>query len=208
MKQIVYNYLDINGLGAVINNPLNCEIFKYGSNNTITQSIGTGRYISKLGVQAPPGTIFYLGIDADSREQDLSATANYPNVVTITVGRNGIYELEDSDVRIYAIQFKKPTEDDGKDEEVQIEQEKFWKNFTNSFEDFEKDTASFKAKIVDNKNIKEEDINKYIQILINFIVVNKSLLTDYQGILNQLFKVKESNSTRNIIVDYMVEGSV
>lgn len=205
MRQIVYNYLDINGSGAVINNPINCDIFT-PITNTITTDIGDTKYISKIGVQAPAGTIFYLGIDSASRTKDLSQGG--ANVVTITVGRNGIYELEDSDIKIYAVQFKKPTINGGIDKEALAQAKKQWEALRLYYSDFENTASSLaflKAKL---EELDIKDAESYIQILIDFIVENKNILTEYQGILNQLYILKESNETRNIIVDYIVEGSV
>ena len=205
MRQVVYNYLDINGSGAVINNPTDCDIFT-PKTNTITTDIGDTSYISKIGVQAPPGTIFYLGIDSASRNKDL--TQGGANVVTITGGRNGIYELEDPDIRIYAVQFKKPTVDDGQDPQMLEYAKTSWEKLQTQLKNFESNDTTTAFLKADFSDMNFDPANKYIQVLIDFIVINKSLLTDYQGILNQLYRIKESNATRNIIVDYIIEGSV
>ena len=83
-----------------------------------------------------------------------------------------------------------------------------WEKLQTQLKNFESNDTTTAFLKADFSDMNFDPANKYIQVLIDFIVINKSLLTDYQGILNQLYRIKESNATRNIIVDYIVEGSV
>ena len=116
--QIIYNIEDFAGTGGLISskaeNSLYQTVQSYDNSNyenerikiylddsteglNILANLGI-QQVYKLGIQAPPGTVFYLRrpgvIDANS----------------IIVGRTGVYEFEDDNIQIDFLAFKRPTQ--------------------------------------------------------------------------------------------------
>ncbi len=113
--QILYNVEDYNGNGGLISSYINGQ--GVSSIETATQS-PDGKWkidifqdlsaelginsITKLGVQAPPGTQFYIN-DQVQKADGGSSSLGY----SIMVGRTGIYELNEG-AEIRSLQFKEP----------------------------------------------------------------------------------------------------
>ena len=106
--QIVYNLEDYAGSGGLVstsNNDLSVRVTSFGNNFYESQQIKIFEknilenipFIKKIGIQAPPGTKFFLnGSDG----------ALYSGQ-EIVVGRTGIYELDDN-ISITSLVFDRP----------------------------------------------------------------------------------------------------
>ena len=121
--QIIYNIEDYAGSGGLISSSrlldgnivkstdLNYERKRIDiySDNVFKILTENNYIITKIGIQAPPGTVFYLNYD------DTKANSQF------MVGRTGIYELNKFDKGIKSLRFKKPIKyvlDDYKTQEL------------------------------------------------------------------------------------------
>lgn len=112
IKQIVYNVEDYAGSGGLISsNSQGDKVYPndyYDENgeskidiyNEIFSQIGIVS-VNKIGIQAPPGTRFWLNLDSPPQQN-----SDTPDV-TIMVGRTGIYETEPG-FKINGLQFERP----------------------------------------------------------------------------------------------------
>lgn len=104
--QIVYNLEDYMGTGGLVSTARNnTRVTSFNNNDYENQRIDIfhsnileGLDVSKLGIQAPPGTKFFLNSskgDSNSKGQE------------IVVGRTGVYELDDG-IAITSLIFDRP----------------------------------------------------------------------------------------------------
>lgn len=104
--QIVYNLEDYMGTGGLVSTARNnTRVTSFNNNDYENQRIDIfhsnileGLDVSKLGIQAPPGTKFFLnGSKGDSNSKGQE----------IVVGRTGVYELDDG-IAITSLIFDRP----------------------------------------------------------------------------------------------------
>lgn len=104
--QIVYNLEDYMGTGGLVSTARNnTRVTSFNNNDYENQRIDIfhsnileGLDVSKLGIQAPPGTKFFLnGSKGDSSSKGQE----------IVVGRTGVYELDDG-IAITSLIFDRP----------------------------------------------------------------------------------------------------
>lgn len=118
LGQIIYNVEDYGGSGGLVStsktdpsNRVYSTINGSYNNNYDYEKInifedvfkGIGSDITKLGIQAPPGTKFQL--NASSLENEANNETIAP--LTIMVGRTGVYELDDG-LKINSLTFERP----------------------------------------------------------------------------------------------------
>lgn len=104
--QIVYNLEDYMGTGGLVSTARNnTRVTSFNNNDYENQRIDIfhsnileGLDVSKLGIQAPPGTKFFLnGSKGDSSSKGQE----------IVIGRTGVYELDDG-IAITSLIFDRP----------------------------------------------------------------------------------------------------
>lgn len=117
--QFVYNLEDYAGMGGLVSTKLSDKSIALNESMSTSEKInifanvfeapgesgGGGISISnvtKLGIQAPPGTKFYINTTASNEGQESSVATS------IMVGRTGIYELEVPNMKISSLIFERP----------------------------------------------------------------------------------------------------
>lgn len=149
--QFVYNLIDYKHQNAPFSSTQN-QIFAAGS-ATSTNILPANTKVRKLGIQAPPGTHFEIGVDGS-------------NPYNIVIGRSGIYEVEEDNISIASLKilrqpiFQKNTAQttqklyegaqamaaawkklkDRIGEEIsEPENSQYWENFVDANEEYKKD---------------------------------------------------------------------
>lgn len=117
--QFVYNLEDYAGMGGLVSTNLTNKQIGLNKDMSSDEKInifanvfaskdngGGGLDISnvtKLGIQAPPGTRFYINTDTTTKNENENSVPT-----SIMVGRTGIYELEVPNMSIGDLHFEKP----------------------------------------------------------------------------------------------------
>lgn len=117
--QFVYNLEDYAGMGGLVSTNLTSKQIELNKNMNSDEKInifanvfaskdnnGGGLQISnvsKIGIQAPPGTKFHINTDATTEDENESALSP-----AFIMGRTGVYELEVPNMSINSLYFEQP----------------------------------------------------------------------------------------------------
>ena len=212
--QIVYNVEDYSGHGGLISSskdePLTKTVIDDGINEVekidiynknIFENISASK-ITKLGIQAPPGTQFILNENAD---------LNNSLALNMMIGRTGIYELElsgEGSNIITSLRFIKPAVYVLDESESFTRTQQGITNMNKAREDFENKHNQLKLlhQTASNTEANQEYWEEYDVLYKTYCQEYESARALYLQGINGVYKKTEESELQNIIIDFYYDS--